>query len=138
MTDAPDRKRRVDQIAFTLPFATESLNVTLTKHWARRSGDKRDMAQEVMVAIGGPRHYPRPPWRHVAVSICRYSRGTLDQDNLYASVKPILDALCASSATHPHGLGIIEDDRPDLLTLEVTQAKAAKGRTEVLIMRRNA
>lgn len=114
-------------ILFTLPFLTDSLNVRERQHWSRRSKGNRDMAQEVMVAMGGPRHFPRPPWRHVRVTVNRCSAGRLDRDNLYGSFKPIGDALCVQSARHPHGLGIIEDDNSDRLDLVMTQSGAAAG-----------
>lgn len=141
MTDAAplgEGVKRRDAIAFVLPFAMESLNVRDTKHWAERSRTKRNVSQEVMVAMGGPRHFPRPPWRHVHIRIVRCSAGRLDPDNLAGSVKDLLDALCVRSPTHPAGLGIIEDDNSDLVTLEVTQSSAAvgQGSTAVRIERR--
>lgn len=114
-------------IIFTLPFATESLNVRDRKHWSQRSRDKRDMSQEVMIAMGGPRHFPRPPLGRVKVTVVRCSAGRLDADNLAASVKGLLDSLCVKSRLHPAGLGIITDDGPDYLTLDVRQSSAAPG-----------
>jgi hypothetical protein len=114
-------------IEFVLPFALESLNVRDRKHWSKRSKDKRDMSQEIMVAIGGPRHFPRPPWREVRITVVRCSAGRLDQDNANASVKSLFDCLCVKSSRHPGGLGIIEDDSADLLRYEVKQAAAAPG-----------
>lgn len=115
------------ELNFVLPFATESLNVRDRKHWSARSRDKRDMTMEIMAAIGGPRYFPRPSWRNVRITVVRCSGGRLDPDNLVASVKGLLDCLCARSPRHPGGLGIIEDDSSDLLTLEVRQSSAAPG-----------
>lgn len=120
-------------IEFSLPFVTESLNIRDRKHWARRSRDKRDMAQEIMIAMGGPRYFPRPPLGRVKVTVVRCSAGRLDADNLVASTKDVLDALCLRSPTHPCGLGIITDDGPDFLTLVVTQCPAAPGQGSTLV-----
>jgi hypothetical protein len=114
-------------IEFVLPFCLESLNVRDRKsHW-QRSRDKRNLSWEVMAALGGPRWFPRPPLRHVKVTIIRCSSGRLDKDNLWASCKGLLDCLCATSPRHPDGLGIIEDDRDGLLDLEVRQSTAPPG-----------
>lgn len=115
------------EIAFTLPFATQSLNTRQRKHWAQLSREQHQMSQEIMAAIGGPRYFPRPPWERVKVTVVRCSAGRLDPDGLYGSVKPLLDALCVSSRRHPSGLSIIQDDNADLLTLEVKQSPAAPG-----------
>lgn len=114
-------------ITFTLPFALESLNVRDRKHWAQRGRDKRDMAQEIMVAMNGPRHFPRPPLDRVRITIVRCSAGRLDADNAVASAKSLLDCLCVKSPRHPSGLGIIVDDGPDHVELIVRQSPAPRG-----------
>lgn len=120
-------------IEFALPFATESLNVRDRKNRWQRHRDKRNMSMEVMAAIGGPRHFPRPPWQRVKITVVRCSSGTLDTDNLYASVKSLIDVLCLRSERHADNLGIITDDKPDLLTLEVKQSIAAPGHGSTLV-----
>ena len=117
----------VRSITFTLPFALNSLNVRQRQHWAELHRAQRMMSQEVMAAIKGPRHYPRPPYEACSVTVVRSSVGALDDDNLWASCKPLLDALCVASLRHPAGLGIIVDDSPDRLSLTVRQADAAPG-----------
>ena len=77
----------MDEIKFVLPFATESLNVRDRKNHWQRSRDKRNIGVEIMAAMGGPRHFPRPPWRKVRVTVVRCSAGRLDKDNAFASVK---------------------------------------------------
>lgn len=59
--------------------------------------------------------------RRPHVRIIRVSTRLLDKDNLYGSVKPLLDQLCAS--------GLIPGDREDQIELDVTQQKV-KHRTE--------
>ena len=120
-------------IEFVLPFALESLNVRDRKHWSKRSRDKRNMSQEIMVAMGGPRHFPRPPWRNVRITVVRCSAGRLDRDNANASVKSLFDCLCMKSPRHPSGLSIIEDDSSDLLSYEVKQVNAAPGEGSTVV-----
>lgn len=116
------------ELLFTLPFALPSLNVRDRQHWAVRSRQKRDLAREVMVAIGGPRHYPRPPFAIARVTVWRHSANLLDPDNLPSSCKNLLDVLRAPvPKSNPHGLGIIADDNPNCLDLIVRQIKAPRG-----------
>ena len=49
------------------------------------------------------------------VTIVRHSSGTLDRDNLWGGVKPLLDALT--------GAGLIVDDKPASCDLHVEQAR---------------
>jgi hypothetical protein len=114
-------------IMFQLPFALSSLNVRDRQHWAVRQKKKAKLAMEVLVAIGGPACKPVKPVQKATIMVKRYSAGTLDQDNLTASVKPLLDILCRSSSTHPHGMGFIEDDSPAHIELIVNQEKCKRG-----------
>ena len=79
---------------------------------------------EVIAAIGGPAHFPRPPFARCRLSVVRRGKKLLDQDNLVSSTKMLCDALCMASKRHPKGLGIIEDDNPDKCEIVVTQVKA--------------
>ena len=88
---------------------------------------------EVMAAIGGPRYFPRPPLQRVKITVVRCSVGRLDPDNLAASTKSLLDVLCVKSSRHPTGLGIIEDDNSDLLTLELKQSSASQGAGSTIV-----
>lgn len=56
--------------------------------------------------------------QRVIVRITRVSLGYLDTDNLYASAKPMLDCLRES--------GLIADDNPKDIHLEVRQIQAAR------------
>lgn len=122
-----------DTLEFILPFALESLNVRDRKHWSKRSKDKHAMSMEVMAAIGGPRHFPRPPWERVRVTVVRCSSGRLDKDNLWASAKQLLDSLCVASPRHPGGLSIIVDDSDDRLDLVMKQSSAAPGKGSTIV-----
>lgn len=111
-------------VAFVLPFALDSLNVRDRKHWAKRSSAQKDLHYEVMVALGGPRHFPRPPIAWCQITVVRHGKRLLDPDNLAASNKGLLDVLCERSPQHPVGLGIIRDDHPALITLDCKQQLA--------------
>ena len=124
-----------EHIAFTLPFALPSLNAVLRTHWAKRSRAKAELSQAVMAAIGGPFHFPPEPWRRVRVTITREGRKLLDVDNLAGSCKAVVDCLCVRSATHPHGLGIVQDDRPELMDMVFRQSVTRYPCTVVLIER---
>lgn len=50
-----------------------------------------------------------------ALEIERYCAGTLDWDNAYDGLKPLLDWLVAPSARNPDGLGQIQDDSPKVM-----------------------
>lgn len=124
----------VREITFTLPLALPSLNVALRTHWSQRRNYQRMLANEVMAAVGGPRHYPRPPFARARVLVVRHSAGQLDADNLAASCKSLLDVLCVNSPTHPFGLGFIEDDSSARVDLVVTQQGARKAMTAVRLI----
>jgi len=120
-------------IVFTLPFALESLNVRDRKHWAKRSKDKAAIAMEIIVAIGGTRYLPRPPYPRARITINRCSAGLLDPDGLGATAKNLLDAMCVRSSTHPSGIGIIEDDSARHIELIVTQSPAPRGKGATVV-----
>lgn len=121
------------EIIFVLPFCVESLNLRDRKSYWQRTRDKNAMSMEITAALNGPRHFPRPPWRNVRVTVNRCSAGRLDKDNAVASVKSVLDCLCIKSSRHPQGLGIIEDDSDELCDLIVTQSSAAPGKGSTVV-----
>ena len=124
MTSAPPTR----YVLLVLPFATESLNVRDRKHWSARRRSQDLMRGEVIAALGGTRDIPRPPFGRARITVVRSSSGQLDEDNLVSSCKALLDVLCVQSATHPLGLGLIEDDSPRHIELIVRQGSAPRGR----------
>jgi hypothetical protein len=120
-------------LSFVLPFATESLNVRDRKHWAQRRRDKIAMANHVIAAIGGPRYLPDPPFARAKITFNRRGVRKLDDDNLAASFKALLDVLCIRSKTHPMGWGIIEDDSPDHVELVRAQSIAPFGNASTAV-----
>ena len=122
------------EIAFALPFALDSLNKRLRQHWSARVGSDRNLAQEIMVALGGPRHYPRPPFNRARITIVRCGIQLLDPDGLPAAQKPLIDTLCVASTRHPVGLGIIVDDSARHIELVVTQQRGEAPWTMVRVV----
>lgn len=120
-------------LAFILPMAMTSLNVRLRQHFTKRSSNDKALAQEIMAALGGPRHYPRPPFKRARITIVRGGVGMLDPDGLPAAHKALIDALCVASSQHPCGQGIIEDDGPRHIELVVSQMAVAVPFTSVRV-----
>ena len=123
------------EVSFVLPFLLPSLNVRDRQHWAERHRQQVMLQQEVMVAVGGPRHYPRPPFARARVTVVRISTGQTDPDNLAASTKGLLDVLKARSERNPLGLGIIVDDNPARLELVVRQQHAPSLKEQATAVR---
>lgn len=113
-------------VSFTLPYATTGLNVRDRTHWAKRRAQKAKMALEILALLGGPAHFPRPPFAKARLTIVRHSAGTLDLDNLYAAAKGIADILCVKSKRHPFSLSVMLDDAPAYCDLVVSQAPAKR------------
>ena len=120
----PSDARKPRSLAFYLPLVLPSLNVRDRTHWGERHRQKDQLTLEIMAAIGGPAHYPRPPFSFCRITVVRHGKQMLDPDNLTASCKPLLDCLCERSTKHPTGLGIIRDDHPGMVELVVHQQPA--------------
>lgn len=101
-----------------------SLNKTQRSHWSKlRKIKKRamDLLHVHAMAAGGVPKFVGPVcvWLYRVVG---YRGKLMDQDNLTGSVKPLIDAMRAHKPdSRQGGIGIIEDDDPDKLTLHVEQ-----------------
>lgn len=95
------------------------------KHWRHRHRDSKMWNQEIYYAVHQARVHHDAPYEKVKVVIERRSRGELDPDNLYGSVKPVIDAL-----RYAH---VLVDDSPAHLELEVTQSYSHKLPPRTLI-----
>ena len=78
----------------------------------------------VRAAMGWPCLYEDPPAR-ARVNITQHRKRLLDTDNLYSSLKPVLDALIRNQ--------LIRDDSPQSCVLEAKQVKASSLRTVIEI-----
>jgi len=95
--------------------------------WKRHRYGK-DVAGHVRMALNlaGARPLASCQNEPKCLSVLVVHKGVFDEDSLHASVKPLLDALrpvkgCV--AGDPGLPGLLKDDSPDWLTLEVRQAK---------------
>lgn len=105
------------KLTLTIRKATPSLNRQLRKHWAKRHASNRDWFFLVKAALGDIRYFDRPNWRKSKIHVERhfYAHPIKDDDNLWASAKPILDALQVA--------GIIFNDSREHIDLSFTQVK---------------
>lgn len=62
-----------------------------------------------------------------------YRKRAYDIDNLYASVKPLLDVLKAPRGRSRRGLSVILEDNPQYCQLTVSQEKSADKTTKISI-----
>jgi len=100
-----------------IPRVPASPNYLRGKHWRVRWREYRLWNEEVGIAILQTRDKPSAPYERAQVTIHRRSRGKLDKDNLYGSVKPVVDALRHAA--------IIVNDTEDHIQLDVTQSRGA-------------
>lgn len=139
-------------IHFELPKPFPLLNRQMRKHWGQRAKEQAALAWEVRAAIAGP--LPPQPWAKAKLRIERHSIGEPDRDGLYGGCKSLVDILCWQGnpvrvkgrdgkpdkirLPHPSGLGIIRDDNPRCLSLDVVAVRVSKRayqRTVVTIER---
>lgn len=109
-------------------YLPPSLNVTRREHWSEVRKHKQRAIERLFIACansGGKPCFVGP----VKVSIGRlWGKGqrALDHDNLFGGVKPLIDAMRRPKKAGKGGqggLGIIEDDAPHMLDLDVWQEK---------------
>jgi Holliday junction resolvase RusA-like endonuclease len=110
----------------TIPRIPVSLNKLLRMHWTTKRRDRDAWKEEIQVAMP----YQYPPARkgeRLRLAICQYRSRMLDRDNLYGSVKNIVDALC--------DMGLIFNDDDKHLDLHVSQVKAKRReqKTEITV-----
>lgn len=116
--------------SFTTRTLTPSRNPKsgASGHWAARYRDdkrlKSSWAWDIKTGLL-PGH-PDKPLERARVTITRHSTGRLDEDNLKGGVKGLVDVLKPASKRNPLGMGLIEDDNPDVLALDVRQVRVAK------------
>lgn len=107
-------------VTLSIPgWVPPSLNEWQRMHWAKRGRVKNTAALLVMQALTeGHKSLPRFRGKVSIEITLSYPRNLRDEDNLVASVKPLLDAI--------RGLGVIVDDSPKWLELSVKQAKGRR------------
>ena len=110
-----------------LPTATPSNNTIKGMHFHAYKKLRNAWRASVLAAIGGK--MPALSIGRSALEIERYCAGSLDWDNAYGGLKPLLDCLVAPSLRNPDGLGLIEDDSPKFMpeAPRVFQLPAKRG-----------
>lgn len=118
-------------IHFEIPLRVPLLNQLLRMHWAKRRKWSRDIAWAIRAALPA-NQYPASPLKKCRIHIERESTREPDEDGLYGSAKPVLDALQPPSKRHPLGLGIIADDSPRCLLRLTVRHLAGKGQRTII------
>jgi len=97
---------------FELPIAMPSGNQTLRQHWSFRSEFKQRLAWLLVSALNGQPKIPSATGKR-RLTIVRHGKGRLDQDNLAAGCKALIDVIKERK--------LILDDNPDDCQLEFRQ-----------------
>lgn len=100
-----------------LPYNTSNQKM----HWAARLQWTKVWKEEVGWAFMTQRHkfWKLPlPYAHIKINL--YTTHFKDYDGAYTSIKPLLDALKVNG-----GVGVIIDDSPKYIDLDVDQIKVA-------------
>jgi hypothetical protein len=110
-----------------LPEPTPSNNAIKGMHFHAYKKLRNGWRTNVLAAIGG--NAPTTPISRSALEIERYCAGSLDWDNAYGGLKPLLDCLVAASVRNPDGLGLIQDDSPKFMpeAPRMTQSISKRG-----------
>lgn len=114
---------------FTLPIRLVTLNVLMRMHWRTRTKHLREIAWYVLAAAKPP----AKPFAKAHIVIERESTQEPDPDGLRSCAKGLLDVLQPVSKIHPCGLGFIENDSSDCISLDVRHIKGKGATTRVMI-----
>lgn len=135
-----DMKYRIAFHVFLEGYVPQSLNITLRRHWRDRAKD-REKLLAIMGASGIGDIGPAQANEKRGVVIVQERARLLDQDNLYGSVKPMVDCMKPTifrkkSRRNIAGFGVLIDDDAKHCELKVFQAKSkAKDQgTNILIL----
>lgn len=112
-------------ITLTVPKASPSLNTINGQHWSYYREQKKLWLQLIWVAKAEAGIYGFPMFERASVTIQRFGIKALDEDNLTGGIKATVDCL--------RSLGLIVDDSPAHIMLEVTQKVSKQPRTVIRI-----
>lgn len=122
------------EIIFEIPELTPMLNTYIRWPWKTQRKHTRDMALAIMESVG-PRSIK--PLKRCVLIIERHSqvKRKRDWDGLFGGMKGLIDAM---TATHKHGVGLIEDDSTECIvampTVMDVRCKAGEQKTRVRII----
>ena len=108
-----------------LPKVPISLNRLMRSHWRVRVREKKRWMELLLAKIGKNRWKPR---RYTHMKIIVHTTHLQDEDNLTGSLKPLIDAMKPQNVKGTGGLGLIIDDNPDNLWLEVEQVRVHRDK----------
>lgn len=124
--------------AFELSEPTPSNNVIKNMHWQTYKRLRQEWRLRVFVEGLNARHVQATLEKSALVVVRRCS-GSLDWDNAYGGLKPVLDCLVKRTPRNPDGLGLILDDNPSSMPypplLVQRPAKRGAGSTLVLVFK---
>ena len=116
----------------SIPIDMPSLNVYMRWHYRKQTAWRNTIEQYIFV-LGQPIIQFDGP---VFVDIVRHyghRKREYDTDNLYASVKPILDSLKTPKGRSRSGLSVIVDDNPKICRLSVSQQKSSDKFSKIVV-----
>lgn len=125
------------ELTITLPYAIPTLNVLMRTNGWVRAKQKRKMGREILSCLGASR--PAQPFERAHVVIERHSTGAPDPDGAVGSCKDLLDCLTTPSVQangkvrNKYGMGLIRDDSPKHITLEVRPMKCKRGEERTVV-----
>jgi hypothetical protein len=123
----PVRSYNPARIVLSIPDVPVSPNGPkgyLRMHWAKRAKYNEAWAWRIRGAMGWPAVFDQAP-DMARVTIVQFRKRLLDEDNLWASCKCLLDGLVDWE--------LIADDSPDHIELTVRQEVAKETHTEIEI-----
>lgn len=113
-------------VSFEIKSFPKTLNEALRSHWTSYVRDSQRIGQEIHLQLRNK--MPEKPLEKVAVTIERYSSGTLDRDNKFFTSKHILDNLVK--------LGVLANDtEANIKELTVNQVKISPKDQKKLMIR---
>lgn len=123
-------------LTLDLDQATPSNNAIRGMHYRAYQKQRQNWRGRVVEAAAKA-GWPGSTVERCCISVERYSPGSLDWDNAYGGLKPLLDCLVTPSARNPDGLAIIRDDNPASMPLppfiRQLPGKRGQGRTVLRI-----
>jgi hypothetical protein len=121
-------------VSFVLGSPTKTLNEIRGMHHRVYAKHRAAIASEVWALTSGQR--PLQPFAKARIVVERHSIRDVDIDNIHGGLKPLLDILQPfHAAVRPNGLGIIKDDSPSCLCLEVVPVRSTMaGRKTVVLI----
>ena len=128
------------QYELHLPLETPSNNTIKGMHFQAYRTTRKAWRLMIQAALKGYR--PDQPVEVSGLVVIRYSAGSLDWDNAYGGLKPVLDCLVVGSSRNPDGLGLIRDDNPTAMPyppfVKQEKAKRGQGSTSIFIYKVDA